>query len=550
MATWPTSLGNPQFSGYDLETTDPTVRTDMEGGSARVRRRYTAAPDTVSLKFLFDTAQMATFRAFWDYDLMNGAAWVYMPVKTGYLSGLESRECRPTTGKFKSVPVSATHWLVEFQVEVRRGVYVWYDTINAMKLPSLELDFAGTQSLNSVITSSAQPVVSVEFSRSSVGTYFGSDGLIKTAAADEPRFDFDPITHVCKGLLIEEGRTNLLTYSEQFDNAAWTLAATTVTANAITAPDGTTTADRIVETVSTSGHNFRRSYTLAALTTYTVSYFVKAGERSAFTFLVFDSASALAAWAVNLATGEIVQTITSLPSTCVIQALKDGWYRVAVSFTATAAPSGSYFDLRLSDRWVPSSSGQSYTGDGASGLYAWGAQLEAGSFPTSYIPTTSSSATRAADVAQMTGANFSTWYRQDEGTLVAEWRAAALQINYCPWGISDGTSANTFVEAVATVTASRIICKNATVTQINTTFGTIDLTRPTRTAAAYKNNDAAFSQNGGAALTDLSCTIPTVFDRLRIGDAGYFTSKFCGHIAKFTYYPKRLDNATLQALSA
>lgn len=121
MATWPESLGNPQFSGFDLETTDPTVRTDMEGGAARVRRRYTSAPDTVSLKFIFDQAQMATFRSFWDDDLLQGAAWAYMPVKTGRVSGMETKECRPSTGKFKAVPAGARHWYVEFQVEVRHA---------------------------------------------------------------------------------------------------------------------------------------------------------------------------------------------------------------------------------------------------------------------------------------------------------------------------------------------------------------------------------------------------------------------------------------------
>ena len=121
MATWPTSLGNPQFSGYDLETTDPTVRTDMEGGAARVRRRYTSAPDTVSLKFIFDQAQMEIFRAFWDDELLQGAAWAYMPVKTGRVSGMETKECRPSTGKFKAVPAGARHWYVEFQVEVRNA---------------------------------------------------------------------------------------------------------------------------------------------------------------------------------------------------------------------------------------------------------------------------------------------------------------------------------------------------------------------------------------------------------------------------------------------
>ena len=121
MATWPTSLGNPLFSGYELETTDPTARTDMEGGAARVRRRNTSTPDNFPLRFLFNDAQMATFRTFWDDEFLQGAAWVYMPVKTGRVSGLEVKECRPLQGKFKAAVASATHWLVEFQVEVRNA---------------------------------------------------------------------------------------------------------------------------------------------------------------------------------------------------------------------------------------------------------------------------------------------------------------------------------------------------------------------------------------------------------------------------------------------
>lgn len=121
MATWPTSLGNPQFSGYDLETTDSTARTDMEGGPARVRRRFIDAPDHVSLRFIFDQAQMATFRTFWEDELLNGAAWAFLPVKTGRVSGMESKECRPLKGQFKATPAGARYWYVDFQVEVRNA---------------------------------------------------------------------------------------------------------------------------------------------------------------------------------------------------------------------------------------------------------------------------------------------------------------------------------------------------------------------------------------------------------------------------------------------
>lgn len=121
MATWPTSLGVPQFSGYELETTDPTARTDMEGGPARVRRRFTSAPDNVQLRFIFNVAQMAEFRAFWDADFAQGAAWVDMPVKTGRVSGMETKACRPVRGQFKASPLSGLLWSVDFQVEVRNA---------------------------------------------------------------------------------------------------------------------------------------------------------------------------------------------------------------------------------------------------------------------------------------------------------------------------------------------------------------------------------------------------------------------------------------------
>lgn len=458
MATWPSSLGNPQFSGYDLETTDPTIRTDMEGGSARVRRRYTAAPDTVSLKFLFDTAQMATFRAFWDYDMANGAAWVYMPIKTGYVSGLESRECRPINGRFKSVPVSATHCLVEFQVEVRRGVYVWYDTINAMKLPSLELDFAGTQSLNSVLTSSAQPAASVEFSRSSVATYIGSDGLIKTAAVNEARFDFDPVTRVCKGLLIEEARKNLLLNSE-------TLSTQTITVTAA------------ARTLSFYG------------------------------------------------TGTVV---------------------LSGAHSATVAGLGA-FPIRTSYTYTPSAGSLTLTVTGSVTF----ANDELGAFATSYIPTTTAQATRAAEIAQMTGANLSSWYRQDEGTFIVVVTpfAPSYSIDCQIVSANDNSSNNYIVIQRLAALTGRFSILTGGVVQMSTTLGYIGTGIKSIAAIAYKLNNSGASLNGSEASSDAACTVPAV-SKLNIGTRydGYRCVN--GHIARLTYYPKRLSNAELQALSA
>ena len=121
MVSWPSSLPQPQLGGYGLDVQDVTIRTDMDGGTARVRRRSTSIPDHVSLRFLFDSTQLATFRAFWETDFLYGSAWVSIPIKDGRTPGLASKECRPVPASYKAVPISSSHWAVEFSVEVRNA---------------------------------------------------------------------------------------------------------------------------------------------------------------------------------------------------------------------------------------------------------------------------------------------------------------------------------------------------------------------------------------------------------------------------------------------
>ena len=104
--------------------------------------------------------------------------------------------------------------------------------------PSLDLDFANTRCLDPRIT----------FSRASTATFVGADGLIQTAATNVARFDHDPVTRESLGLLVEEARTNLITYSEQLNNTGWFKNLVTVSANAGVAPDGTFTADQVSNT--------------------------------------------------------------------------------------------------------------------------------------------------------------------------------------------------------------------------------------------------------------------------------------------------------------
>jgi hypothetical protein len=262
--------------------------------------------------------------------------------------------------------------------------------------PTLNLDFAKTKALDPRVT----------FSRASTGTFVGSNGLIQTAASGAARFDHNPATGESLGLLMEEARTNLVTYSEQFDNAAWSKTCTTITANATTAPDGTLTADLIVEDTTGGEKNVTRDINAGSSGQATRTIYVKAASRYKVNLV---GSGFYACYNLNtLTTFDVANT------TATISDAGNGWRRLSITGNATTT---FRVDIGLLPDSATGVSNRFYTGDGSPGVYIWGAQLEAGSFPTSYIPTVASTVTRAAEVASMTGTNFSSWYRQDQGTI-------------------------------------------------------------------------------------------------------------------------------------
>ena len=409
--------------------------------------------------------------------------------------------------------------------------------------PSLDLNFARAQKLDSRIT----------FSRPSAATYFDRNGILRTAASGVPRFDFDPITGACKGLLIEEQRTNLLTYSEQFDNAAWTKVAASISANAVTAPDGALTADKFVEDTATAAHQLVCATPVNASTAYTFSVFAKnAGRR--YLRISFSSGVPFPA-----ETGHIFDlqsgTIYGTPigsATASITAVGGEWYRCVI--TATSSDSGV---LNTVVRLFNKDIGSTYTGDGTSGIYLWGAQLEAGNFPTSYIKTEAAQATRVADVALMTDTNFSSWYRQDEGTLVAEAqvstdRSYAVTFRHVALISTASASNSTIGVLVSSVNRLAFEVKDGGNQQANISVGT-NLGGINKWAGAYQVNNFALSTNGAGVTTDTSGQAPVsdpptqiVFGRTRDNNT---LGVLNGHISRFAYYPKRLTNTELQALT-
>lgn len=364
---------------------------------------------------------------------------------------------------------------------------------------------------------------------------------VTTASAYQgPRFDYDPVSLAARGLLIEEQRTNLLTYSEQFDNAAWAKADVTVTANAVVAPDGTLSADTVIPNATNTGtHRIFQNATLTA-TAYTYSVYAKA---AGYNFLVLQTD--LSGYVeFNLSTG-VVSATSGVNYTASITSVGSGWYRCAITFTGTAASYAMYNYV------YPATGVASFSGNGTSGIYLWGAQLEAGAFATSYIPTAAAQVTRAADIASMTGTNLSSWFNATEGTLFAEAtpsQAPATEgIVRFMAAFYDGLSYTNALRYERTAGNFRVV---QTVAGVSNTFGASWATGTLgKTVGAYAASNSAGAFNGGTAGA-ISGSVPTGITEFGIGGNNGGSNSWCGHIRRISYYRRRLSNAELQALTA
>jgi hypothetical protein len=200
--------------------------------------------------------------------------------------------------------------------------------------------------------------------------------------ANVPRLDY--LGSSCPRLLLEPQRTNLITFSEQLDNAAWNKLGITVAANNTTSPSGYIDADKLIADAGTGNRVVYQGVVPVGVSTTTV--YAKAGE-----FGGVVIASGTQGGFFNLTTGEYRAEYNSAPTAYNITSASNGWYRCSVTMTSV---SGDNLYIGPNDNV---STLLSITGDGTSGIYAWGAQLEAGAYATSYIPTLGASVTRGAD---------------------------------------------------------------------------------------------------------------------------------------------------------
>jgi hypothetical protein len=349
------------------------------------------------------------------------------------------------------------------------------------------------------------------------------------------------VTLAPKGLLIEEQRVNLLTYSSDYSNAAWGAKTGISLSAGATAPDGGTST--LVENTFAGTRFIGQEVTVVAVTTYTATVYMKKGTTN-FGALTIVESPTQGFWTFNLDTGAVGNNITSTKtSTASIQDAGNGWYRCSV----TAASVGTSITVRV----VPVTSVDVATGTIGDNINVWGAQVELGAFQTSYIPSVASQVTRAADNASMIGNNFARWYNVNEGSIYVEALTVASTSTAGQIGtfvsINDTTISNRIRMTTGSINGGIFSGAVGNVTQFG--LGTAPtLNTFNKFAGAYKINDFALSQNGGTVATTVSGLIPVV-SQLQIGNF-LTTRELNGTIKRFAYFNRRLADSELQGISS
>ena len=413
------------------------------------------------------------------------------------------------------------------------GTQKVYDQLD---YPTLDLNFALTKSLDSRIT----------FTRASSGTYFDSNGVLQTATTNSPRFDHNPTSLESLGLLIEGQRTNSIRNNTMQGAVVGTPG--TLPANwAVFATNGLTTG--VVGIGLENGINY-------------IDIRVS-GTPSGSAYTLFFEGSIIPAlnnqdwvgsfWCKqvggsqsNLTIGNLITFRSSAGSP-----LQSSNPAISVNtnfnrFNQAILASNASIAFVHSGIWISTTAGLDIDITLRIGM----PQLELGAFVTSVIPTFGTAATRALDLAVMTGTNFSSWYKQDEGTLFAEYSYSVTGVsNLCAYSLDNGTANEAIVNATAIPNIDRVLSSAGGVSQAN--FGNFNyiVGQVVKRAVAVKLNNAATTANGSAVATDNNYTMP-VPTQLTIGAAGYFiSSRINGCIRRIAYFNRRLADSEIQLLT-
>ena len=373
----------------------------------------------------------------------------------------------------------------------------------------------------------------------------GVDGLLKEVVKNEPAIEFN-IDGSCRGLLVEPAATNFFIKSEDFSypGTGFISDNVSVSVDLDVAPDGSRTADRVIENNASSRHRLQRNlpFPFTSGSIYTLSVYAKSSNRN--TYLN-------ASFAINAAAGFDLSagTVNLVSGSARIEDVGNGWYRCSVTGTATASGSITfYIQNQIGTTEV------SYTGDNSSYVTYWGAQMEEGPIATSYIPTTDElgGVTREKDDISLTSASSLIGQKNTGGTLYVEvdWRNLSGEFQNL-LTVSDGSSSNRLfiykdlpsTLSMATVVNSALLTDQG---QDSSAYSGIQ-----KIAFAYNSNDFELYRNGFSISKDPSGSLATLatLTTIDLGQNQGAGSQANMHIRTAAIYNKRLSNSELAELT-
>jgi hypothetical protein len=379
--------------------------------------------------------------------------------------------------------------------------------------------------------------------RTGTATRINERGLMESCAVASPRFDYNPVTKACRGLLSEPTSTNVCLQSENFGTTWAAIGTPTRSAQALSF--GILRLDLIGDDSGTALEGYSQVVTFTGNAVKALSIFLKAGTAPSAAIKIRDTSAsadrlrATVTWSTAGVPTVVMQAGTSLGT----DDFGAGLYRFRFQSTSVTAANTNQIEVYPA---TDAAASVALSGD----VYAGGVQAENADSVSTYIPTTTGTVTRGdEDFVETT---IGTWFNTIEGTLVA---SATLD------NVGTGSDAPAIV-AINDNTTSEELQIYATrssgtrgfkvvdggVTQADTAAGAATNGTPFTVAAAYKANDVASSVDGAAVVTDVSVTLPTP-TRWRLGGNGAGGNRVKGWIRSFAYYRKRLVNADLQTLA-
>ena len=500
----------------------------------------------------------------------NGTSWVAgMSKITAYPNGWYRCEAvgipTATTGPIMSLVDVSTGVSSSYTGDGVSGVYLWganYSQNGGVSATSYIPAFGSATTraadINPVITGMTSRTFSQihTFTRASTKTYYGSNGLLQTAAIDAPVFSYDPATLSPIGIHIENAATNICLQSNTLSNATWAKDAITVTPNATTWVDGTTSMALITTDTSTAAHRVKElNIILTAGQVYTASSIIK--RHSSYNYqLLFWNAAGSGTITVDLQNGTIQGTSGTEFVRATLRYLGNGFYRASVTIQTVSG--GAYQFMNYVTNAAFSTS---FTGDEVSGVYVGGCQVESGYYATSYIETTTASVTRAQDVCTNGAGNtitFASWYNTTANTILAvhltRYTAGSALPNTTVFCINDNSASNRSMlyrnfngaatgKMVVSSGGVDVFSQNISAASLDTTY---------KHAAAIAANDFALYEGGAQLGVGASGALPTSPTQLIIGHntiAGSPLDHLGGFVAEFRAYPVRISNSELARLS-